>query len=152
MLARRYSVTIAALAAANRMGIHSELRVDRQLLIPPIQPNVYCWRNITGQANETVADIAGRYKADPERLARVNNLAGAATTVANRTLCIPDIYATGYIAPPTSGGATTYIVQQGDTLLAIANRYGITVMHLQQANGLRNIDYIEIGQPLQIPQ
>jgi LysM repeat protein len=112
---------------------------------------VYCWRNITGQANETVADIAGRYKADPERLARFNNLAGAATTVANRTLCIPDIYATGYIAPPTTSGGATYIVQQGDTLLAIANRYGITVMRLQQANGLRHVDYIEIGQPLQIP-
>jgi LysM repeat protein len=42
-------------------------------------------------------------------------------------------------------------VQQGDTLAAIAQRFGTTTQALQQANGIEDPNQIVIGQVLVIP-
>lgn len=44
-----------------------------------------------------------------------------------------------------------YIVQAGDSLLAIATRYGITIDEIVQENGLTNPDFLFSGQQLVIP-
>lgn len=46
----------------------------------------------------------------------------------------------------------SHIVRKGDTLSALAVRYGVTVKQIQQANNLRSADMIRIGQVLQIPE
>ena len=52
-------------------------------------------------------------------------------------------------APPPP--QTTYVVQSGDTLAAIAQRFGTTVEALQSANGISDPDEIRVGQVLVIP-
>jgi LysM repeat protein len=52
-------------------------------------------------------------------------------------------------APPPP--QQTYVVQQGDTLAAIAQRFGTTVAAIQAANGIANPDEILVGQVLVIP-
>jgi LysM repeat protein len=47
-------------------------------------------------------------------------------------------------------GSSTYIIQPGDTLFSIAQRYGTTVDEIVYANGLSN-DFIQAGQVLNIP-
>lgn len=47
--------------------------------------------------------------------------------------------------------STYYIVQPGDTLSAIARRYGTTVAAIANANGLYNPNHIYVGQKLYIP-
>ncbi|MFQ3535049.1 MAG: LysM peptidoglycan-binding domain-containing protein [Aggregatilineales bacterium] len=44
-----------------------------------------------------------------------------------------------------------YTVVPGDTLGAIARKFGITVQQLRQANGLLEGDFIRVGQQLKIP-
>ena len=44
-----------------------------------------------------------------------------------------------------------YVIQPGDTLSLIAQRYGTTVTKLMQANNLRNMHRIRAGQSLEIP-
>ena len=44
-----------------------------------------------------------------------------------------------------------YTVQPGDTLMQIANRYGVTVEQIVEANQLANPDLLEVGQLLEIP-
>lgn len=46
---------------------------------------------------------------------------------------------------------TIYVVKRGDTLTKIAARYGSSVTRLMQANGLRNQNFIYVGQRLRIP-
>ncbi len=56
--------------------------------------------------------------------------------------------------PPTqssTGGQTTHVVQSGDTLFVIAQRYGVTVDAIVQANNMANPDALQIGQELIIP-
>jgi LysM repeat protein len=70
--------------------------------------------------------------------------------------------ASGPTAPPTATpkpqrtpAATpqrqTYVVQDGDTLSTIANRFGTSVAAIQRANGLKNSDVINVGEVLLIP-
>lgn len=44
-----------------------------------------------------------------------------------------------------------YVIQPGDTLSLIAQRYGTTIARLMQANNLRNMHRIRAGQTLEIP-
>jgi LysM repeat protein len=54
-------------------------------------------------------------------------------------------------APPPPPAQQTYTVQQGDTLAAIAQRFGTTTTAIQQANGIEDPNEIFIGQVLVIP-
>ena len=52
--------------------------------------------------------------------------------------------------PPPPPQQQTYTVQQGDTLAAIAQRFGTTVAALQSANGIEDPNEIFVGQVLVI--
>ncbi|MEM7800782.1 MAG: LysM peptidoglycan-binding domain-containing protein [Chloroflexota bacterium] len=51
-------------------------------------------------------------------------------------------------APPENG---VYVIQAGDTLGQIAERFGITTDELAAANGITNINAIDVGQEIRIP-
>lgn len=57
--------------------------------------------------------------------------------------------------PPTTAPPPTttpeYIVQQGDSLSIIAQRFGVSTEDLANFNGIENADDIKIGQTLTIP-
>jgi LysM repeat protein len=57
-------------------------------------------------------------------------------------------------APPASdpGEEEIYVVQAGDSLGAIAGRFGIAIADIVEANGLENQDFIFSGQRLIIPR
>ncbi len=55
------------------------------------------------------------------------------------------------VASPTPSGPLMYTVQAGDTLLAIARVYGISVEELMTANGLVDPNVLQVGQALIIP-
>jgi LysM repeat protein len=53
--------------------------------------------------------------------------------------------------PTATPAAQTYVVQPGDTLSTVANRFGTSVAAIQRANGLGSSDVINVGQVLVIP-
>ena len=53
--------------------------------------------------------------------------------------------------PVGSGQGQTYTVQRGDTLLAIANRFGVTVRDLVDANNIGDPNRLAVGQVIIIP-
>jgi LysM repeat protein len=54
-----------------------------------------------------------------------------------------------YAAPPAEDG--THVVQAGETLFGIAQRYGLTVDDIVKANNLTSANTIYVGQKLRIP-
>jgi murein DD-endopeptidase MepM/ murein hydrolase activator NlpD len=48
-------------------------------------------------------------------------------------------------------GPQTYVVQSGDMLSAIAQKYSVSIQALAQANSIVNINALEVGQNLTIP-
>ncbi len=53
--------------------------------------------------------------------------------------------------PPSCGSSVTHVVQPGDTVFRIAQRYGSTVSAITSANRLANPNQIAVGQTLSIP-
>jgi len=101
------------------------------------------------QWGETLSIIAGRYGVTVNAIVSANGISNPNYIYAGQSLVIP-----GGSAPspaPSSGGTTAYVVQRGDTLGAIAARYGTTVNYLVSLNGLMNPNLIYVGQVLQVP-
>lgn len=110
-------------------------------------------------AGDSLSAIAQRFGVSVETLVQLNNISDPNTLVLGQQLKIPGTApaATGGTAPGTTGGATTaggtttYIVQAGDTLSAIARRFGTTVQELVRLNNLANPDLLSLGQQLIVP-
>ena len=95
----------------------------------------------TVQAGDTLYAIARRYNTTVDAIKAANNLTSDILSI-GQVLVIP----TSEEETPT----TTYTVQAGDTLYAIARRYNTTVDAIKAANNLTS-DILSIGQVLVIP-
>jgi LysM repeat protein len=101
------------------------------------------------QWGETLSIIAARYGVTVNAIVSANGISNPNYIYAGQSLVIP-----GGSSPspaPSSDGTTTYVVQSGDTLGAIAARYGTTVNYLTSLNGLMNPNFIYVGQVLLVP-
>lgn len=111
---------------------------------------------------DTLLSIARRYGTTVSALAAANRISNPARIFAGQTLIIPNSAASSTssinptAAPPAPTAvrnpATTYVVQPGDSLGAIAQKFGITTSVLAGANGISNADRIFAGQVLTIPR
>lgn len=64
---------------------------------------------------------------------------------------IPTIEPTGTPSPLPTLLYDSYVIRTGDTLIAIAQRFDITVEDLTKLNGITNANALQIGQVLRIP-
>lgn len=55
------------------------------------------------------------------------------------------------VAQPAAAGAGEYVVQSGDSLSKIAARHGVKARDLAEANGIKDLNRIRVGQKLLIP-
>jgi N-acetylmuramoyl-L-alanine amidase len=91
---------------------------------------------------ETLSGIAARYGTTVERLAAVNGLADPDVIIAGRRLRVP-----GSVTTATG----SHRVAAGETLSAIAARYGTSVPRLARINHLANPNFIVAGTTLTVP-
>jgi len=99
--------------------------------------------SITIKPGDTLSAIAARYGTTVNALAKANGISNPNLIIAGHKLVIAgDKY---------EGGASTYKVKKGDTLSAIARRYGTTVDALVRENNIANRNLIYPGQELKIP-
>ena len=117
-------------------------------------------------AGDTLLTIAQRFGTTPEAIAQLNSLADPNALTLGQKLQVPGTGAqtsggaTGTGGQSTgaattggaaAGGATSYTVQSGDTLGAIARRFGTTVAELVRVNNITNPDALIVGQKLTVP-
>jgi putative chitinase len=98
------------------------------------------------RSGETLNSIAAYYGVSTSALAQANGITNWNYIQMGQYLAIP--YGTG--GPVTSSGFS-YVVQLGDTLYAIATRFGVSLTALAAANGITDWNYIQYGQVLNIP-
>ncbi len=157
-IALRYGVTVDALARANGLSDASHIYVGQRLTIPggnggapapapsPDTPSVH-----VVQAGENLYRIALRYGVSYQALAAANGIANPNHIYVGQRLKIPGAGTTPSPAPQPSPSGQTYTVRRGDTLSAIALRFGVSMWVLARANGISNPSFIYVGQVLRIP-
>jgi len=103
------------------------------------------------QAGETLGEIAADYNTSVDQLAQLNGLSNPNLIVAGTSLTVPD----NNTPPPApaSGGTDVrlHVVAAGETLYEIAQKYGMTVDALAQANNLANPNLLVVGTQLKVP-
>ena len=93
------------------------------------------------QKGDTLYKIANKYNISVQQLKDLNNLTTDTLQVGQKLL----------ISKQEVKPNDVYIVQKGDTLYKIANKYGITVQELKKINNIIT-DTLYIGQQLFVPQ
>lgn len=102
------------------------------------------------QPGDTLFAISLRYGMNVQTLASANGLTINSWIYTGQRLTIPGIDTSSPISAPQTSG-NIYVVQQGDTLITIAVRYGISTGQLASANGLSWNSWVYAGQRLAIP-
>jgi LysM repeat protein len=95
------------------------------------------------QRGDTLARIARTYGTTWSYLASINGISNPNRIYSGQVLCV-----SVYTPPPQQ---TTYVVQRGDWLSRIAQRFGVSLYSLIQANSIFNPNIIYPGQVLVIP-
>jgi LysM repeat protein len=151
-IARRFGVSLQALAQVNNIANPRYIQVGQRLIIPRggvPQPTPLPDPNPTAyvvQRGDTLYSIARRYGTTVEAIAMLNRIANPSRIYAGQRLIIP-----GGTAPTPPPSGQVHVVQRGETLYSIARRYGTTVWAIAIANHLPNPNVIYAGQRLAIP-
>jgi len=157
-IASRYGVSQQAIIAANGLVEPDRLYAGQQLIIPgaaaaaPQAPAVAGTHIVQpGQGLYRIGLIYGVSTAD---LMAANGLSNPDQIYVGQVLVIPAPGSAPAVAPAAPAPVATggvHVVQVGETLFRIGQRYGVTVADLVAANGLLNAAQIYAGQQLTIP-
>jgi LysM repeat protein len=146
-IASRHGVSLYQLMQVNGIYNANHIYVGQVLKIPTVAA---CAFYHTVKYGQTLSGIAVHYGVRLSALAQANNLSTTSHIYAGQSLCIPGTG--GPVAPaPGPGPGSYYVVRPGDTLSAIALRYGTTVHALMSANNIMHPNRILTGQKLFIP-
>ncbi|MFN3336023.1 MAG: LysM peptidoglycan-binding domain-containing protein [Thermomicrobium sp.] len=144
-IAARYGVPVRELAKVNRIADPDVIWAGSRLVIP--EPERVSARIHRVQPGETLSAIAQRYGVSVAALVAANDLADPNRILVGQTLVIPEQGDTAQMDERVG----RYVVQPGDTLVALAARFGVPLRDLAAANGLSDPNRILAGQVLTIP-
>jgi N-acetylmuramoyl-L-alanine amidase/LysM repeat protein len=110
---------------------------------------------VTVAAGDTVSSIASQLGLTVPDLIAANHLSSDGLITIGQQLVLPGTAKAATAAPKaspsTAAAATSVTIGSGDTLFAIANKYGTSVESLVSLNKLASADDIQAGQTLTVP-
>ena len=155
-IGNRFGVTVQQLRDANNLT-SDVLSVGQVLTIPGVSGDEDTGDNngavfyYTVERGDSLWSIARRFGVTVQEIRDANDLVSDTLSV-GQSLIIPGLSADEDLEDDNNNETTpsTYTVQSGDSLWSIANKFGITVNDLKNANGLTS-NLLSIGQVLIIP-
>ena len=147
-LAARFNVTVQQLINANPGVDPNRLQIGQQICIPTQAPGpgpcpggfLY-----TIRAGDTFFSLAARFNVTVQQLAAANPGVDPNRLMIGQQICIPT-------APPVGcPGGTLYTIRAGDTLFALAQRFGTTVAAILVANPGLDPNNLQVGRMICIP-
>ncbi|MDR6938873.1 LysM peptidoglycan-binding domain-containing protein [Arcanobacterium hippocoleae] len=174
-IAKRFNTTVSALEAANNINARNYIYAGQHLVIPSQQTPLASTRTApatvvtasntplthTVKAGDTLSALASRYGVTIAELIKLNGIKNPSLIYVGQVLKLTPGTTSGSNHAPTPAPAATpaksqlspsadYTVKAGDTLGAIARKFGTTVNALAQANGIKNPSLIYVGQKIRI--
>ncbi|MBX3015723.1 MAG: LysM peptidoglycan-binding domain-containing protein [Caldilineaceae bacterium] len=156
-IARRYGVSMSSLVATNGIANSNYIYTGQRLVIPDgsggntnavvSQGGSY----VTVGRGDSLSLIASLQGMTVAELMSLNGLTNPNHVWIGQQLRVRSgggsSVSSTYTAPSSSG---THIVQRGETLSQIAQRYGVSLQQLMGINGVSNPNHIYVGQRLQV--
>jgi len=146
-IARLYGTTVEAIAAANSLTDPTLISVGQRLIVPGSEAPGATAQYVV-RLGDTLADIAFRFRARPEDIARLNGIANPTLLIAGASLAVPN--GTGEAAPPAQA-QRVHIVEPGETLVGVAAAAGRSLWEIALANGLPMAQPVYPGERLALP-
>ena len=142
-IAEKFNTTVAELRRLNNLKsdiltIGQQLIIKESNTLPPQDTTIYIV-----QKGDTLYSIANKFNLTVDKLKELNNLNSNTLTVGQELIIMEQ-------ETPPNPGNITYIVQRGDTLYSIAEKFNTTVEELKKINNLSS-NTLTIGQVLNIP-
>lgn len=138
-IAQEYGTTVDTLMSINNLD-SSNLTVNQQIFIPKTnKTGVENKKTYVVVKGDTLSEIASKNDITVDEIKKANNLTSNLLSI-GQVLIIPE----------KSTGEINYIVQKGDNLYSIANKYGVTVDDIKRLNNL-STNTLQVGQILKIP-
>lgn len=158
-LANRFGVSAEDIASLNSTLNANDNLVAGQTLTVPIGSSTSAVPSKTRTqthnigAGDTLIGVANKYAVSVDELAAANNLDSKARLIAGQTLVIPiGSPVSNKTAPQSFKSSESYKVQSGDSLTALAGRYGVSIETLAAANNLDSKARLVAGQTLNVPK
>jgi len=130
-IAQRFRISVDALIRANPGVNPDNLQIGQVICIPVAVPPTVCPPGTfvyQVRPGDTFFALARRFGTTVDAIMRVNPGVNPEALLVGQNICIP-----GAPGPPPPPGRI-YIVQPGDTMFSIAQRFGVSVQALIQAN------------------
>ncbi len=105
------------------------------------------WRYHEVKADDTMASVAREYRISEAALASANQMRASDSLVDVTGLVVPVRYEDEALA-----GARVYTVRRGDTLITIADRFGVPLNDLRRWNGIYYGSMIRAGRRLYVAE
>ncbi|MGH9561078.1 MAG: transglycosylase SLT domain-containing protein [Terracidiphilus sp.] len=121
------------------------LFTDRVALIP--EPRRNSWRYHTVLAGDTLDSVAQEYRVTAAELARANDLDRDASLTGVQALAVPLPLSIESLARPR-----LYTARRGDTLVTIADRFGVSLNELRRWNSIPTGIRVESGRRLRVAE
>ncbi len=118
---------------------------QRAALIPEARRN--SWRYHTVAAGDTLASVAQVYRVPVAELASTNQLTSSQSLAGIDALVVPVPLAAEPLAR-----TRLYIVRRGDTLVTIADRFGVSLSQLRRWNSIPSGIRVEAGRRLRVAE
>ena len=116
---------------------------ERAALIPEAHRN--SWRYHTVVAGDTLAGVAQEYRVSVAELASANRLTAEAGLSGVEALAVPV-----QMSAETSAHTRLYTVRRGDTLVTIADRFGVSLTELRRWNNIPSGIRVAQGRRLRV--
>jgi len=160
-ISKKYGVDFHTLLKANNATTSSMLNIGDKVKVPVSQTPVH-----TVQAGDTFYLISRKYNVKLSSLLAANNANENTILHIGQKVIIPQSTTSTSTSTPTANQSASqstnqstqpyvtyinYTVQKGDSAWTIADKYGVPVTEVQNANNLTSSTVLNIGQVLKIP-
>ena len=150
-IAAKYGIGTSTLASLNGITNPNLIYVGQVLKIPSSSNNTTSvtggnFKSYTVVAGDTLSEIAVKYGVSISDLADLNGISNINLIYVGQVLRIPSISST----TTQQTQKIYYTVVSGDTLSAIASKFGTTTAAIASLNKISNINLIYVGQVLRI--